>query len=182
MKKLQYVLITLTLASGTFGATAQTLKPGLWEIHNKMSSNSGEMEKAMAEAQKQLASMPPEQRKMMESMMAQQGVGMSGGGTSLKVCMTQEMVDRQEVVTQQGDCRHTMSPRTGNTLKFSFVCSKPPSSGEGQVTFVSPETYTMKMVLNNSAKGKSDTMTMDATGKFLSVACGAIKPLAPPKK
>lgn len=184
MNKLHHVLITSALASGAFGAAAQTLKPGLWEINNKMSSSSGEMEKAMTEAQKQLASMPPDQRKMMEDMMAKQGVGMGKGADStvMKVCMTKEMVERNEVATQQGDCKHTSSPRSGNTMKFSFVCTKPPSSGEGQVTFASPQAYAMKMTLNSTANGKPEKMNMDATGKFLSGECGNIKPIAMPKK
>ena len=184
MNKLHHVLITAALASGALGVAAQTMKPGLWEINNKMTSSSGEMEKAMAEAQKQLASMPPDQRKMMEDMMAKQGVGLGkgAGSTAVKVCMTKEMVERNEVATQQGDCKHTTSPRTGNTMKFSFVCTKPPSNGEGQVTFVSPEAYAMKMTLNTTANGKPEKMNMDATGKFLSAECGAIKPMTMPKK
>lgn len=184
MNKLHRVLIIAALAGGTFGAVAQTMKPGLWEINNKMTSSSGEMEKAMSEAQKQLASMPADQRKMMEDMMAKQGVGMGSGAgtTAVKICMTKEMVERNEVATQQGDCKHTTSPRAGNTMKFSFVCTKPPSSGEGQVIFVSPEAYTMKMALNTTANGKPEKLNLDATGKFLSAECGNIKPLGTPKK
>ncbi len=183
MNKLHHVLVTAALASGAFCAVAQTSKPGLWEINSKMSGGSGEMEKTMAEAQKQLANMPPDQRKMMEGMMAKQGVGMApGGGMTAKVCMTQEMVDHNDVATQQGDCKHTASPRTGNTMKFSFVCTKPPSTGEGQVTFVSPEAYTMKMTLNTTAQGKPEKMNMDATAKFMSAECGSIKPIAGAKK
>ena len=184
MNKLHHLLLAATLIASACGVAAQTMKPGLWEINNKMSSSSGEMEKSMAEAQKQLAGMPPEQRKMMQDMMAKQGVGMGAGAgsTVVKVCMTKEMVARDEVATQQGDCKHTTSPRSGNTLKFSFVCSKPASSGEGQVIFVSPEAYTMKMTLTSTAKGKVEKMNMDATGKFLSAECGNIKPIAVPKK
>jgi hypothetical protein len=185
MNTLLRTLIATALTAGSFFATAQTMKPGLWEVNNKMTSQSGEMEKGMAEAQKQLASMPPEQRKMMEDMMAKQGVGMGAGGgpgMSAKVCLTKEMVDRNEVAAQQGDCQQTNSSRAGNTMKFSFVCTKPPSSGEGQVTFVSPEAYTMKMTINSTVKGKPETMKMDASGKFLSSECGNIKPIVMPKK
>lgn len=184
MQKHHLALVAAALVSTTFYATAQALKPGLWQVNNKLSSSSGELEKALAEAQKQLATMPPDQRKMMEAMMAKQGVGMVAGAgtTSVKVCMTQEMLERNEVVAQQGDCKHTTSPRIGNTMKFSLVCTKPPSTGEGQLTFVSPEVYSMKMTLNTPANGKAETMNMDATGTFLSTECGAIKPLTPPKK
>lgn len=184
MTKLHHVLVSAAVACGAYGAAAQTMKPGLWEINNKMTSSSGEAEKAMTEAKKQLANMPPDQRKMMEDMMAKQGVaiGKGAGSTAVRVCMTKEMVERDEVATQQGQCRQTTSPRTGNTMKFSFVCTQPPSSGEGQVNFVSPEAYTMTMTLNSMAKGKPEKMNMDAAGKFLSPECGNIKPIAPSQK
>ena len=187
MKTLHQVLITGALTCAALGATAQSMKPGLWEINNKMSTSSGEMEKAMAEAQKQMASMPPEQRKMMADMMAKQGVSMGVGGgagsTAIKMCISKEMAERNEVAAhQQGDCTHTTSPRTGNTMKFSFVCTKPPSSGEGLVTFNGSDAYSMKMDMTSTAKGKPEKMSMDATGKFLSADCGNIKPIAMPKK
>lgn len=183
MNKLHSVLLGAVLLGAASGVAAQTMKPGLWEITNKMSSDSGAMNKEMAAMQKELADMPPDQRKMMEAMMAKQGVGMGAGGAmSMKVCMTQEMVERNEVATQQGDCKHTRSARSGNSMKFSFVCAKPPSSGEGEVTFVSPQAYTMKMTVNSTVQGKAEKMNMDASGKFLSAECGAIKPMMPPKK
>ncbi len=176
-------LVGLLLVAGQ-PALAQTLKPGLWEISNKMQSSSGEMEKAMADMQKQMAAMPPEQRKMMQDMMAKQGMAMSpgaGGAMAVKMCMTREMVERNELPSQQGDCKTTTSPRAGNTMKLSFVCTQPPSSGEGQVTFVNPEAYTSKMTLKSTVQGKPETMTMDGSGKWLSADCGNIKPIAPKK-
>jgi hypothetical protein len=179
MKSRHRILLALALAGGALSTSAQTMRPGLWEIKNNMSTSSGEMEKAMAMAQQELAKMPADQRKMMEDMMAKQGIGMGvvSGSPTLKVCMTQEMIERNEMATQQGDCQHTVLPRTGNTMKFSFVCSKPPSTGEGQVTFVSPEAYTMKMQLKTKAKGKTESVSMEASGRFLSPECGAIKPI-----
>ena len=177
----------IAAAATTFalGASAQTLKPGLWDVSNKLQSSSGEMEKALAEAQKQLANMPPEQRKMMQDMMAKQGVGMGagvGGAMTLKVCMTKEMVERNEVAAQEGDCKTTTSARMGNSMKMSVVCTKPPSNGEGQITFVSPDAYTVKMMMNSMAGGKPEKMTMDGSGKWLGSDCGSIKPLVMPKK
>ena len=44
-------------------------------------------------------------------MMAKQGVqtgsGSPGGGMSMKICMTREMVERNEIPAQQGDCKTT---------------------------------------------------------------------------
>ena len=178
------VLLGLLLLAG-LPVMAQTLKPGLWEISNKMQSGSGQLEKGMAEAQKQMAGMAPEQRKMMQDMMAKQGVAMgtgTPGSVTAKICMTKEMVERDALPSQQGDCKTSTSPRSGNTMKMSFVCTRPPSSGDGVVTFVNPEAYTMKMAMKSTVQGKPETMTMDASGKWLATDCGAIKPFAPPKK
>jgi hypothetical protein len=177
MKLRHHLMLALALTASALSVSGQTMKTGLWEVKNKMSTSSGELEKAMAMAQKEMAKMPADQRKMMEDMMDKQGIGMGAGTPSIKMCMTKEMIERNEVTAQQGDCQHTALPRTGNTMKFSFVCSQPPSSGEGQVTFVSPEAYTLKMKLKTQTKGKTETMTMDASGQFLSSECGAIKPI-----
>jgi hypothetical protein len=184
--KFVHAATAIAALAAVTAASAQNLKPGLWELNNKMTSSSGQMEQAMAQAQAQMAKMPPEQRKKMEEMMAKQGVGMStgsGGGMSVKICMTKEMVERNEMPTQnQGDCKTTTTPRSGNSMKMSFVCTNPPSSGEGEFTYVSSEAYTSKMTTVTQVQGKPEKMTMDASGKWLSADCGAIKPLAMPKK
>jgi hypothetical protein len=154
------------------------MKPGLWEINNKMQAD-GKMGQDMATMQQSMADMPPEQRKMMQEMMTKQGmtVGNDGPGTiGTKVCMTKEMVERNEFPSQKDDCKQTASPRSGKTMKISFTCTNPPSSGEGQITFVSSEAYTMNMTMNTVAEGKPRKVNMDAAGKWLSADCGAIKP------
>ena len=173
-----------------FGATvtsaaAQTMKPGLWEITNKMggSGDTGaKMAAAQAEMQKQMAAMPPEQRKQMEKMMAQQGVNMApgaAGGMAVRVCITKEMAARNETPAQtQGDCKQEQMQKSGNTTKFKFTCTKPPSTGEGEVTQHNPESYTMKMKMTSEAKGKPEQMTMDAQGKWVANDCGSVKPIA----
>jgi hypothetical protein len=107
---------------------------------------------------------------------------MGAGGTSVKMCMTKEMAERNQVPAQQGDCKTTQQARSGNTMKVAFSCTNPPSSGEGQYTFVSPEAYTMTMTVKTAIQGKSETMTMDGSGKWLSADCGSVKPMQPPGK
>jgi hypothetical protein len=87
--------------------------------------------------------------------------------------MTKEMVERNHMPSQQGDCKHTYSQRSGNTMKFAFVCTKPPSSGEGQITFASPEAYQTRMSTTSGA----NKMDMQSSGRWLSTDCGAVKPL-----
>lgn len=178
------VLAALAAAGFTALPAFAQMKPGLWEVSNKMSTGSGQLENAMAEMQKQMASMPPEQRKMMEDMMSKQGVSIdsgAGGAVIAKMCVTKEMVAQNQMPIQQhGDCTSTHTPIVGKTMKLTFSCTKPPSSGEGQITFTSDTSYTMKMKANSTNTGKAETMNIDGTGKWLGADCGSIKPIAIP--
>jgi hypothetical protein len=179
-----FLAAAAALCLAALPAGAQVLKPGLWEINNKMSG--GQMDQAMADLQKQMAQMSPAERKQMEEMMGRQGVRMApaaggGGGMTVQMCMTKEMVERNDMPMQDG-CRMTQHSRSGNTMKMAFACTNPPSSGEGQVTFSSPEAYTSKMTMRMQEKGKTETMTMDTAGKWLKADCGNVKPPAPAKK
>ncbi|HYF09890.1 MAG TPA: DUF3617 domain-containing protein [Acetobacteraceae bacterium] len=183
--KPHHLAAALLAATCTAGFAQQSLKPGLWEITNRMQTAGGQMENQMAEMQKQMASMPPEQRKMMEDMMARQGVQMGkgpAGGMSTRICLTREMIDRNEVAQQRSDCKTTTHSKTGNTVKMAFTCTNPKSSGEGQITYTSPEAYNMKMVVNTEIDGRMEKVNMDTTGKWLSADCGNLKPMAPPAK
>ena len=155
-------------------AAAQTMRPGLWEISNKVQSGNSQTAAAMAAAQKELANMPPEQRKMIEGMLAKQGVGMSvggDGGVTITHCVTKEMADRKELPTgQQGDCTSTNTPVPGG-MNVSFNCAKPPSSGTGQVKFQGDSGYTMNMNVNSTVNGKPERMTVQSVGRLLSPVC-----------
>jgi len=171
------LLTAATVLALTLPAAAQTMKPGLWEINNKASG--GQAGDAMAEMQKELAGMPPEERKQMEAMLAQRGVHLApgaGGGMAVRMCMTKEMVDRNEVPARDG-CTSTSKKSGGNTLKVAFSSKNPPSTGEGEVKFT-PESYTSHMTIRSTEGGRTETTVMDATGKWLKADCGNVKPLA----
>jgi hypothetical protein len=139
-----------------------------------------QMDQAMAEMQKQLAAMSPEQRKQMESMMAGKGVQMApgaGGAMAVKICMTREMAERNEIPANQGDCKTTQQSRSGNTMKMAFTCSKPASSGESQVTMAGNEAFTSRTTVQSTAGGKPQTTTMEGSGKWLGADCGTVKPI-----
>ncbi|MFC5497206.1 DUF3617 domain-containing protein [Caenimonas terrae] len=184
MTKHHCAIAALVAAAAALPAAAQTLKPGLWEITNKMQSGSGQMENAMSQMQQQMASMPPEQRKMIEEQMARSGVKMGSagpaGGMSVRICMTKEMVEKNEMPAQQGDCKTTAQSRTGNTMKMAFACTNPPSSGDGQITFNGSESYSSKMNVTTTMQGRPEKMTMEGSGKWLAADCGEIKPFRQP--
>jgi hypothetical protein len=177
---------TFALSLAAAAAGAQTMKPGLWEVTTKI-GGSAEMDKAMAQMQQQLSSMPPAQRKQMEEMMAKQGVGLaggSGGGMTAKVCVSKEMAARNQMpVQQQGNCTTTTSDKTASSMKMKFTCTSPPSSGEGQFTFSGDSAYTMKMNVTSTQQGTPRNTTLDSSGKWAAADCGAVKPMAvPPAK
>lgn len=167
-------------AAVTMPASAQTLKPGLWELLHKTGS-SPQMGQGMAEMQKEMANMPPEQRKQMEAMMAGRGGQMApaeNGGMHMRICLTKEMVERNDIPASRGDCKTTQHQRTGNTLKMAFTCSKPPSKGETVVTYTSPEAFTTRTnVTTTTAGGKPESMTVEGSGKWLAADCGDVQPI-----
>jgi Protein of unknown function (DUF3617) len=140
----------------------------------------------MAQMQKQMANMPPEQRKAMEQAM-NMSANMSMGGdgsTTLKMCITQEMIDRKVWMMGQaeGKCTHTVSPAVGNTQKFGFTCTEPPGNGEGSVTFLSKTSYTSSVKISAMSNGKPESLTVEGSNKFLGADCGSVKPLPVPQK
>jgi len=184
--KSKHALSVAALALAAATASAQTQAPGLWEHSFTMKSDDGKMEKAMAEMQKQLASMPPEQRKQMEAAMASRGVKMSpggGGATTVKVCITKEEAAKPpEARMNAGNCTQKDMQRSGNTMKFKYECAQPPSTGEGEMTFISDKAYTGKTLVTSQREGKSQQMTMEMQGKWLASDCGDVKPRTPPAK
>jgi len=179
MRFLHGIWITGLLASAAANTVAQTMKPGLWEITSKMADSSGEVAAALAEVQKEMEKLPPEQRKMMESVMAQNGasLGVAGGAMTVKICLTPEMIKQNDLAQDQDNCKHSTSPRVGNTIKFSVTCSNPTSSGEGVITISSPEAYRTQMTLKTTQNGKTETMKLDSSSRFVSGNCGNIKPI-----
>ena len=182
---LAHAFAATLLAAACGLATAQTVKPGLWEVTSKM-GGSPEMDRAMAQMQQQLAALPPEQRKMMQDMMAKQGVSVAagpGGAMVSKMCLTREMVERQQLpMSDKGNCTNTVSNQSASGMDIRFTCTDPAASGQGRVNLRGDSGYDMKMTMNTVHQGKPVTANLDASGKWLGADCGAIQPLAMPKK
>lgn len=171
--------IAMILAGAVSGAAAQNLKPGLWEVQQKMQGNP-ELERQLAEARKQMAALPPEQRRQIEAMMAPQGAQVGPGGGSIRLCLTREMVERNEIPGGQGDCKVTRQQRSGSTVTAAFSCANPPSTGESQITFTSPESYRMRTTATTSVGGSAEKMTVEGSGRWLGADCGNVKPVGTP--
>lgn len=176
MKPLALILaLMLPVAGSAIAQQTPQLRPGLWEHAMTMKGGDGQAAAAMAEMQKQMASMPAEQRKMIEKMMADKGVGIGPKGTTVKVCMTKEDVARDQLPEQDG-CKQTVK-RSGDTWTVSFQCKgDPPSSGQGTVRMLSPTSYEGDFSINTVVDGKPERMQMSQKGKWLGANCGQLSP------
>ncbi len=176
MKMNSLIAALSVLLAAPVSAQPDQLRPGLWEHSVTMKDDGGQMAAAMAQMQQQMAAMPAEQRKMVERMMAERGVGLSPGGRTVKVCMTKEDVSRETLPVQEG-CTQTVK-RSGHTWQVAFQCKgNPPSSGEGVVRMLSPTAYDGNFTMNTVVNGKPERMQMTQQGKWLGADCGSLQPI-----
>lgn len=160
----------------TAAAWAQpAIQPGWWEVQHTLRSSSGEMEQAVAEAQRQIAAMPPEQRRMMQEMLGRQGVAMGAGGPPhVFTCISPELAaSRALPVQQQGECTTTVTGRAGSTIDLRFVCSRPPSSGTGRFTVHDPRRYSGRWtIVEAAASGRpGERVDIDIEARWVAAAC-----------
>lgn len=168
------------LAAIAWPTQAQEMKAGLWEYKSKMSSASGEMEAAMAEAREALASMPPEQRRMMEQMMSAQGMQMTMGADNtqvIRVCVTEEQA-RDFDVQSDPNCTQQTVDRSGNRIKVRFACKSDGviTEGESELVFSSGSSYQGTTTIRTNDNGERETLTVQQEGRRLGDDCGNLKP------
>ncbi|MCH8536416.1 MAG: DUF3617 domain-containing protein [Alkalimonas sp.] len=176
MNSLKYIVFILSFlfSYSVFANSLQlNMEPGLWQHNISIQSESGEVERAMAEAKKQLDSMPAAQRRMMESMLEKQGISFSGTSSSIKVCLTEQEIN-QGMLPQQDGCQQTLEPQGNDRFTFSFECSgNPPTSGSGEMIFESPRSYRGNANFTTEMNGRAEKMTMQQQGTWLDSDCGS---------
>ena len=164
-------------------AHAQQMKPGLWEVTNKMSSGNTQFAQQMDEMRKRMAAMSPEQRKAMDQMMAEHGGTpmpeiAADGAMKVKMCISPKMAAEQAMpIQRQGSCTSKRANAGPNTIKVTYSCTQPMSNGDAEIRFDSDTSYTMSLNAHQGSGNKRETTTMHATGKWLGADCGKIKPM-----
>jgi hypothetical protein len=159
---------------------AQSIRPGLWEVSNRVSGHA-QMDAAMRELQEQMAAMPEAQRQMMKEMLASQGMTLpdeqGAAGMSMQVCITPEMAARRELPQQmEGDCSGSAEESDGQTMLVRFECLNPPSSGEGSYRFDGDSAYSMQMTVQVEQDGRQETLQLHGEGRWLSSECPSNPP------
>lgn len=168
-------MVTLMCAMGaTTLAQAQMLQPGLWELTTSNMEVEGQPMPDMQMMLSQLRSLPPEQRAMMEQMLAKQGITVAGNG--IRSCLTAEQVKTNDIPLQdpQSGCTQRITERKGNIWKFSFSCPK--AQGAGQATFLSDREFTTQVAGTFNANGTVQKGSMQTRAQWLGANCGSVKP------
>ncbi len=173
--------------------------------NNKMGEMMKQQKEAMAkmtpEQRRQMADMPkhvakmmegmsPEQKKKMKEMMGDQAGAMEAmqsmqmtynadGSTSMKMCVTKEMIDQRDVAIQQGDCKQSNSKMTGGVMKIAYTCTQPPSKGEGELRMTGPNSFTTRMTMVSTDPANKQTMQLESSSTWLGANCGSVKPMDP---
>lgn len=144
--------------------------------------------------EKMMAGMSPEQRQKMKAMMGKQGGAMDAmqsmqmtfnadGSTSMKMCVTKDMIDQRSMTGHlsgpQGACTHNTGKMSGGVMKISYTCTQPPSKGEGEVRMTGPNSFTTKMKMVSTDPANKQTMEVESTSTWLGASCGSVKPIDP---
>ncbi|GAB3356899.1 MULTISPECIES: DUF3617 domain-containing protein [Giesbergeria] len=158
-------------------AQAQNLQPGLWEMNTRAAPGDAGMGQALAQMQQQMAQMPPEQRKQMQAMLAQQGmaVDVGSGGIRSQICITPAMARDDHVVPpQQGDCKTSTPQRAGNTVTVRYECRQPVMKGQSTITISSSKAYSVHSENVVQQGGKHISTAMDVDARWLASDCGGL--------
>ncbi len=165
---------TLCLLATT-PSLAQRSEPGLWE-HQITMQTGGALSEQMARMQQQMERMPPEQRRMMEQMLAQKGmrVDPATGTTTVQACLSKEDAERQLVPRAEKNCQQQILQRSGSTLRMRFECpGPPPVRGEATYTLEGPRAYRAETQVETEVKGQPSRIQGQLVGRWLSADCGA---------
>ncbi|HKK19540.1 MAG TPA: DUF3617 domain-containing protein [Opitutales bacterium] len=169
---------SLLLFIGTaLAADYPDIKPGLWEHNVEWSTDTGELERSMAEArnqmQKQMKDMSPAQRKMMEDMLAESGMDLGLDNVTRKVCVTEEEIRRAELDFSAEECDQKILSQTSRKIEIEFSCetSSGISKGRGEILLHNEEHYTGQFEFNTEMNGEPTKLTMDQEGRWLGADC-----------
>jgi hypothetical protein len=171
------VAAVLSLTSPQAKAAPASVQAGLWQYNQNIKSQSGEFEKGMAKAQRNLASLPAEERKSIEKTMTDKGISLQANGSVLiKICINAEDAARGAIPIQKGNCTQKTVSNEGNITKVSFSCkAESPANGAGDITVLSPTSFKAQATADTTQMdGKPERLHITQEGKWLSADCAGI--------
>lgn len=151
-------------------ASALELQPGLWEISSQNIQVDGQDLPGMQQMLEQLKNLPPEQRQMMEQMMAQQGVSL--GDQGIRICISAEQLADQAFTMPDlaAGCTHEIVERSAQQWRFTYNC--PDGEGEGLTRFIGDKAFVSQVQGTQNGQRSS----MESQGRWISTDCGGVAP------
>lgn len=146
------------------------------------------------QVQKMMEGMSPEQRQKMKGMMGKQAGAMDAmqnmqmtlnadGSSTMKMCVTKEMVDQRHMTGNLGGqhrgCTQTNGKMSGGVMKISYACTQPPLKGEGEVRMTGPNSFTTRMTMVSTEPGNKQSMEVESSSTWVGANCGSVKPIDP---
>lgn len=179
---------SIVLLAALAAATAQAqgpggLKAGLWETRTTRMQMDGkdmlaQRVAARAQMRQSIAGLPPEQRKKMEAMLAQQG----DDPAVQRLCISPEMAARDQPMVPRpagAECDPPKFDRSGNRTTFEFACKQSGGKtvGKGE-TVVAGDLVTSRVETSGTdGAGARHTMLAETQMKYLGSDCGKLKPM-----
>jgi len=175
MKTRPFACIGLAALLSPLAQAAQVIQPGLWEVSPTKMEVAGQPMPDMQELMQQMQSMPPEQRQMVEEMLAKQGVAL--GNKGVRMCLTPEQVKAENIPIQneQGGCTNEITERGAKRWVFRFTC--PNGSGVGETLFNSDREFVTRIQGQNQIPGQeAEESNMEYVSRWISADCADVPP------
>ncbi len=180
----RFLVAAVALLSGALAHAQPHMRPGLWEETVNVKSDDAQANAAMAQMKERLANMPPEQRAMMEKMMASHGIGMGGAPNAMRICVTKEQAARgfNPEQNSRDHCTRSNVNTSGHVVSFDFACKSENSSvtGHGTFTDMGDSAFAAHTVADTVTPKRTMHLDSDIQGHFVSADCGDVKPVTPP--
>jgi hypothetical protein len=147
------------------------VKLGLWEMTTSVNLG-GEMPGMTG---MDMSKMTPEQQAQMQAAMK----AMMGAHTSVnKTCMTKEKLDSSTFMMPDGanaTCKPTIGTNTATTLDADVSCTGAETTkAHVHIVATSPTAITGTASATTSQAGKTMTMDLKTSGKWIAAACGDV--------
>lgn len=159
------------------------LKPGLWEIRIAKSVVDGRDNTASIAAmsdkmQQMLASLPADQRALIEAKLKQSGVSQSNSG-SFRMCVSPAMAKLDKpIIDKDGRCQPAVVEHDGSETRYQFNCTVDGTTtvGKGTANANGDSITTHVEMTVQQAGGQSHTMLNDTELSFIGTDCGDVRP------
>jgi hypothetical protein len=174
VKHLAPALVSVSLAAVIVAqAPAVNVKLGLWEVTS--ATDMGSLTGFTSGG-----SLTPEQQAKTESLLGALGPGASA--PPRQVCITKEKLEKDPFVVlwsapgrSNNDCKPNVTAHTDNSIDGTVTCKGGSTPNQAHLEVVSPTDLKGTLTGTNEMRGRSMSVKVSATGKWIADSCGKIK-------